>query len=104
HPLQGVADRRVVPTVVEPADRSGAPSAHVLRQIHRDLAVEDGGLRIACYPCGSQSCRHHSIDLRQGDPGQRLKAVPINCKHWCLLLVALTHSALRNLEIWADFL
>src|SRR5262249_55818082 len=69
--LQGVANGRMVTPVIESADPGGAPPAHVLGELHRDLTIEDGGLGIAPHPGRAEPFGHHSIDRLQRDPRRR---------------------------------
>ena len=58
-------NRRVVPTVVKPADAGRAPARYVLRQIHRNLAAEAGTGLIPPHPTASGMIGYSRFDLFQ---------------------------------------
>jgi hypothetical protein len=65
--LDGVADSRVVPPVIESSDPGRAPPSHVLGKVHRDLTIENGWLRAAVDARLAQLRCDHLINRSQGN-------------------------------------
>jgi hypothetical protein len=65
--LDCVADCRVIPAVVEPADPRRAPPSDSVGQVHGNLSMERCRLSIATNPGWPQPGAHHGINPCQGD-------------------------------------
>lgn len=67
HSLHCVADRGMIPPVIEPADPCRAPPSHVLGKVHCDLTIECGWLRVSFDTRLTESrCDHYC----QSSPGK----------------------------------
>ena len=63
-----VQHRRVVPTVIEPADPGRAPATDVLRQVHGNLTAETGTGLVPLHTTAPEMNRYLRFDLFQRQP------------------------------------
>src|SRR5262249_11416288 len=59
----GVADRRMVPPVVEPPDLRGAPTAHLIGNVHRNLPTERRRMSVAGHTPWPESSGDYGVDF-----------------------------------------
>ncbi len=62
--FESVADGGVIATIVEAPDDGRAPTAHMLREIHGNLTIEAGGLRLPQAAPRTEPGGHRSVYLR----------------------------------------
>ena len=72
NPLQCVTDGGMISAVIELSNPSGAPAADMLSKVHRYLAVEHRGLRVATDARRPQTGRYYRINSGQWHAGNKL--------------------------------